>query len=826
MCSSDLCSATAGGTLDVTPIVWNQFSQANTYSAGSGLQLVGSQFSLSSPVSVSNGGTGVTTITGILKGNGSSAFTVAVAGTDYSPATTGSSILKGNGAGGFSIAIAGTDYQTAQPVTGIVKSSGVTRSAAVAGTDYAVPTTGSNSQLLANNGSGGFSNVNVGSGLLYSGGTLTATGGGGSGTVTSVGLTMPSGFSVSGSPVTGSGTLSVTTSLNGIIKGTGSAFTAAVAGTDYSPATTGISSQLLANNGYGGFSNVNIGSGLLFSGGTLTTTGGTTGTSILQGNGSGGFANVTVAGGLQFGSGYLGTATGLDNTKLLACNGLNAFTPVTVGSGLSYNPATSTLTLSGSGSSIYYNVQTYGASPSASAATNTTAFQNAINAAAAAGGGTVFIPTGTYLVSGPINITSNGIKILGASGSGSNVKQSVNGSDTFVFSGTLDSCEISSLIITSTVPDAGLLTGGAAIKFTACLFTGSISGTTLTVTSVSQGVLRPGVRFEQSVNPAYPAVTIAPGTTITGYGTGTGGTGTYTINNSQTTASTSLVSQGPIECFAYNFYVFGCYTGVEIIAGNAIVNDFNINGYKYAGIRIHSTEAYQVAASAQINNFNLSAAYTVLGQLGGIRMLGRVEALQVSNGDILVGQYSMTADSIYNAVGYRPAYNQFTNIYFNAGYAGGVDIRKSTENTFVNCDFAAGYPTSAYPSAPIANGLNMIDCAGTRFVACRFAGCNGNGAYVDSSNNTTLFDGCQFISNNLYNRGTYYGVNFANGAHNFIVQGCFAYNNEGFGYQTGMLIGSSCNNFIVANNLFTGSGGGITNNAGTSATQIVANNIT
>ena len=425
-----------------------------------------------------------------------------------------------------------------------------------------------------------------------------------------------------------------------------------------------------------------------------------------------------------------------------------------------------------------------------------------------------------------INITSNGIKILGASGSGSNVKQSVNGSDTFVFSGTLDSCEISSLILTNTVSDAGLLTGGAAIKFTACLFTGSISGTTLTVTSVSQGVLRPGVSFEQSVNPAYPAVTIAPGTTITGYGTGTGGTGTYTINNSQTTASTSLVSQGPIECFAYNFYVFGCYTGVEIIAGNAIVNDFNINGYKYAGIRIHSTEAYQVAASAQINNFNLSAAYTVLGQLGGIRMLGRVEALQVSNGDILVGQYSMTADSIYNAVGYRPAYNQFTNIYFNAGYAGGVDIRKSTENTFVNCDFAAGYPTSDYPSAPIANGLNMIDCAGTRFVACRFAGCNGNGAYVDSSNNTTLFDGCQFISNNLYNRGTYYGVNFANGAHNFIVQGCFAYNNEGFGYQTGMLIGSSCNNFIVANNLFTGSGGGITNNAGTSATQIVANNIT
>jgi len=46
------------------------------------------------------------------------------------------------------------------------------------------------------------------------------------GTVTSVGLTMPSGFSVAGSPVTGSGTLAVTTALNGVIHGNGSAFTA------------------------------------------------------------------------------------------------------------------------------------------------------------------------------------------------------------------------------------------------------------------------------------------------------------------------------------------------------------------------------------------------------------------------------------------------------------------------------------------------------------------------------------------------------------------------------------------------------------------------
>jgi hypothetical protein len=43
--------------------------------------------------------------------------------------------------------------------------------------------------------------------------------------VTSVALTMPSGLTVTGSPITSSGTLSVTTLLNGIVKGNGSGFT-------------------------------------------------------------------------------------------------------------------------------------------------------------------------------------------------------------------------------------------------------------------------------------------------------------------------------------------------------------------------------------------------------------------------------------------------------------------------------------------------------------------------------------------------------------------------------------------------------------------------
>ena len=132
-----------------------------------------------------------TTITGVLKGNGT-AISAAVSGTDYAPATSGTSILKGNGSGGFSNATSGTDYA---PAT-------------------------SGTSILYGNGSGGFSNVTIGSGISFAGGTLSSTGSGG--TVTSVALSGgTTGLTVSGSPITTSGTITLAGTLATTNGGTG-----------------------------------------------------------------------------------------------------------------------------------------------------------------------------------------------------------------------------------------------------------------------------------------------------------------------------------------------------------------------------------------------------------------------------------------------------------------------------------------------------------------------------------------------------------------------------------------------------------------------------
>jgi hypothetical protein len=148
---------------------------------------------------------------------------------------------------------------------------------------------------------------------------------------------MPSGFTVGSSPVTTSGTIAVTTSLSGILKGNGSGFTTAVSGTDYAPATSGTS--ILKGSGSGGFSNASAGTDYLAP---------PSGTSLLKANSGGALANAVA------GTDYAAATTGT-NAQLLANNGSGGFTNVTVGTGLSYDAGTLTATGGGGGYSTAQN---------------------------------------------------------------------------------------------------------------------------------------------------------------------------------------------------------------------------------------------------------------------------------------------------------------------------------------------------------------------------------------------------------------------------------------------------------------------------------------
>lgn len=86
---------------------------------------------------------------------------------------------------------------------------------------------------------------------------------------------------------------------------------------------------------------------------------------------------------------------------------------------------------------------------------------------------------------------------------------------------------------------AGRVLGKRTVAGSAASVTGSIAGTTLTVTAVGSGTLTVGQTLSGSG--------VTAGTKITAFGTGTGGTGTYTVSASQTVSSTTITAAGAVS---------------------------------------------------------------------------------------------------------------------------------------------------------------------------------------------------------------------------------------------------------------------------------------
>ena len=116
------------------------------------------------------------------------------------------------------------------------------------------------------------------------------------------------------------------------------------------------------------------------------------------------------------------------------------------------------------------------------------------------------------------------------------------------------------------------------------VFTGSISSTTLTVSGVSSGTI--------AVGQSLYGIGVSAETVITALGSGTGGTGTYTINQSQTVSAESMNS-----------------TAVGAIFTATI-------GQTLSGVQITGT-AGQFSCTATTQNLVVGQAITISGTYGG-----------------------------------------------------------------------------------------------------------------------------------------------------------------------------------------------------------------
>lgn len=99
-------------------------------------------------------------------------------------------------------------------------------------------------------------------------------------------------------------------------------------------------------------------------------------------------------------------------------------------------------------------------------------------------------------------------------------------------------------------------------------FTASISGTTMTVSAVASGTILVGA--------TVTGTGVTAGTRITAVGTGTGGTGTYTVSESQTVSSTSMTTSSPVRVTANVAGIYNFQLSAQMLSTNASAKDVQV----------------------------------------------------------------------------------------------------------------------------------------------------------------------------------------------------------------------------------------------------------
>ena len=111
--------------------------------------------------------------------------------------------------------------------------------------------------------------------------------------------------------------------------------------------------------------------------------------------------------------------------------------------------------------------------------------------------------------------------------------------------------------------------GPTVIAPAGAAFTGTIANTTLTVASGLTGTLL--------VGETVTGATVTMGTIITAFGTGTGGLGTYTVNNSQSISSEALATSGLMTMGTWtNVFSFGNTGKGASFLGNSSVRIYGV----------------------------------------------------------------------------------------------------------------------------------------------------------------------------------------------------------------------------------------------------------
>ncbi len=211
----------------------------------------------------------------------------------------------------------------------------------------------------------------------------------------------------------------------------------------------------------------------------------------------------------------------------------------------------------------------------------------------------------------------------------------------------------------------------AAVAFPKVIFTGSISGTTLTVTAMSTPI------NDLRVGTFVTGTGVAENTVITALGTGTGGTGTYTVNNTQTVSSTTLTGAVFVTTSPY---VQNCSSIASAVRETVVAGSF-VTGYSYKILSVGTTDFTLIGAASNTVGVEFTATGPGTGNGTAYLMVGCGMRI---DGNLALGLKSMVVD----------AYTQYNQggkgiHLLNSGYAQLVSVFTICTSIGIHCESGA-----------------------------------------------------------------------------------------------------------------------------------------
>jgi hypothetical protein len=323
--------------------------------------------------------------------------------------------------------------------------------------------------------------------------------------------------------------------------------------------------------------------------------------------------------------------------------------------------------------------------------------------------------------------------------------------------------------------------------------TGSISGTTLTVTAVSAGTIKVG----QTIS----GTGVTSGTYVTGKLSGTGGVGTYSVSASQTVGSTT------ISCFGDLFVVNGWV--------------WQVTSPGTSGSSGPSAPSTTTWYSTSVTNGTLQARAICSSSLNWVIMDNYAYSLTILEGALIngYGGFKML-DSAATGSSY-PVWAFLYDLEIDHAFNVGFDLSGGAGLYATSCWIGSTYTGNGIVFQSSYIGEAIVE-------SCRISSNGQHGILINGGVDTKI-DNC-FLTNNGVNgpSGTYHGIVVANNVTRFTITN----NTTGtgvFGATTlqgwGIVIGSGSDYFMVTSNIgYNNAIGNLYNGSGTGTNKIVANN--